>query len=106
MKIEEAISIADTFKSNIIDEELKLKTLNDVECRIMCEVFGGEPEDYTVKTSLCDELSLPLPYTKIYILALLALISLSSGQEEVFLSYSKQYEDAFRDYAKYRLRKR
>ncbi len=104
MKINEIISIADALKTNELSEEVKLGRLNDVEGRVFCEIRKMSPSDFQGAVSLTDELSVPAPYSKMYVLYLLAMIAFSRSEYELYEKMLIDYENAFSEYARFYMR--
>ena len=106
MKVEEILSLADALKKNEISEEVKLHWLNEVEGRVHCEIFKSKVEDFVKLTALDHELSVPMPYSKMYLSYILAMIAFSSKEYDIYTDIMMQYEQNFSQYAKFCLRQR
>lgn len=106
MKVYELITMVDSIKGNKIPEDTKLRQINEVEARVFCEIEKNNPKDYREKVSLTDELSVPMPYSRMYLLYLCAMIAFSSGEFETYKELVFEYENVFCEYAKFFIRKR
>ncbi len=106
MKINEIISIADALKTNELSEEMKLGRLNDVEGRVFCEIYQKPPSEFHGAVSLTDELSVPAPYSRMYVLYLLAMIAFSRSEYELYERMLIDYENVFSEYARFYIRNR
>ncbi len=106
MRVNEVIAIVDAMKANELSEEVKIAKLNDVEGRVFCEIGKGTPKDFCAVISSSDELSVPAPYSKMYVLYLLALIAFQGKEYEMYEKMLLEYEQSFLDYAKYCVRNR
>lgn len=106
MRVEEILSLADALKSNDISEEVKLHWLNELEGRVHCEIFKRSIDDVVKLTALDQELSVPAPYTSVYISYLLAMIAFAVGEYELYAELSLKYERDFLKYAKFCMRAR
>lgn len=106
MRVDEILSIVDSLKKNEISEELKLYWLNEVEARVHCEINRLPTEDFEKISTTLQELTIPMPYSKIYLTYLLAMISFSSKEYDLYTDIYMKYEREFSDYAKFCLRER
>ncbi len=106
MKVDEIITLVDTIKPNKVSEDLKLKVLDDIECRILCDIFGKDAGEHKALTSMDDELSVGSPHSQMYIFSLLSLVALVGKEYEYSSALASKYEQAFLNYAKYCLRNR
>lgn len=106
MRVDEILSIADTLKENQISEEIKLQWLNDVEGRVHCEILGKAPEDFVTLKTTKDELSVPMPYARVYLNYILAMMAFIMKEYELYTDVMLRYERDFSKYAKYCLRSR
>ena len=106
MNIQGILSIADSLKSNQINEELKIHWLNDVEGRVQCEILKSYPKSFSGFTTMKQELSVPAPYTRMYISYLLAMIAFAEKEYDLYTDLMMRYENEFSEYAKFCLRTR
>ena len=106
MRVDEILSIVDSLKKNEIGEELKLHWLNEVEGRVHCEINKLPPEEYVKISTTLEELSIPMPYARIYMTYLLAMMSFVSKEYDLYTDIYMRYESEFSEYAKYCLRER
>jgi len=106
MRVDEILSIADTLKENAISEEIKLQWLNDVEGRVHCEIFKQSSEDFVTLKTTKDELSVPMPYARVYLNYILAMMAFIMKEYELYTDVMLRYERDFSEYAKYCLRSR
>lgn len=106
MRVDEILSIADSLKENEISEELKMHWLNEVEGRVHCEINKFPAENFEKISTTLHELSIPMPYSKIYLTYLLAMMSFASKEYDLYADIYMKYEREFSDYAKLCLRER
>lgn len=106
MRVEEILSLADSLKKNEISEEVKLHWLNELEGRVHCEIFKRSIDDVVKLTALNQELSIPAPYTNVYISYLLSMIAFATKEYELYADLMMKYERDFSQYAKFCLRAR
>lgn len=99
MKVEEILMTVDAIRENALCDEIKLEKLNDVEGRVFCEIMKKKPSDYEKIISGTHELSVPIPYSKIYVLYLTAFIAFAQGDYDAYKFIMSEYETAFCDYA-------
>lgn len=106
MKIGQIISIIDELKENEVNEEIKLFWLNEVEGRIVSEIFKRGTNEIKTLVSLGDELSAPEPYSRLYVLYLEAMLSFSKGDFDAYFKINGEFEKAFSEYSRYVIRSR
>lgn len=106
MRVDEIISIVDALKSNEISEDVKVFWINEVEGRVHCEIKKRPIEEFESLSAMDDELTIPLPYTKIYLSYLLAMIAFASKEYDLYSDITLRYEQELSDYAKLCLRDR
>ncbi len=106
MKVYEIITISDSLKENQLSDEVKMNRINEVEARVFCEIFGKSPKDFNGVRSFNDELSVPIPYTRMYTLYLGAMSAFADGEYELYNQMTVDFEKIFSEYAKYCIRHR
>ena len=106
MTVEKIIMTVDEMKENGISEETKIVWLNEVESRVECEIRGKSPEDFVPINSGEELLSVPAPYSRIYLIYLCAMIAFVKGEFDFYNKGILEYEAAFCEYAKYYIRTR
>jgi len=106
MTVDEIITLADAIKKNDIGEELKLRWINDVEGRVHCEIKRLPLGDFKELVSTEQELSVPEPYSKMYLSYILSMIAFVKGDYGLYSDVYMQYERDFTEYAKFCLRGR
>ena len=106
MRVDEIISIVDSLKENEISEDLKLYWLNEVESRVHCEIHKLPVDDFAKITTMDHELMIPMPYAKIYLNYLLAMIAFATKEYDLYTDIAMRYEREFSEYAKFYLRVR
>ncbi len=106
MKVERLIATLDAIKENTVNDDTKLVWLNEVEGRIACEIHKKNTEETGMLVSGEDELSVSEPYSRIYILYLIAMIAFTEGNYDLYSRTVIEYEAAFSEYAKYVIRNR
>lgn len=106
MKVGQIISIVDELKENDVNEEIKLFWLNEVEERIASEIFKRSTSETKPLVSLGEELSVPTPYQRLYVLYLEAMIAFSKGDHDSYFKINGEFEKAFSEYSRYVIRNR
>ena len=106
MTVCEIIKVVDSLKANTLDDEIKLGWINEVEGRLFCEVNKGSHKDFTPLRSLSDTVAVSEPYSRMYVLYLVAMIAFSLGKYETFSSSMGEFERAVGEYARYVIRNR
>ena len=106
MKVEKIISVFDSIKENNVNDDTKLMWLNDVDGRIACEIHRKKAEEFIPLVGGDDELALPEPYSRMYILYLGAMIAFQGGEYSLYNRTMLEYEAAFSEYARYVIRNR
>lgn len=106
MKVEEILMTVDAIKENVLCDEIKFEKLNDVEGRVFCEIMKKDPCDYEKIVSVTQELSVPIPYSKMYVLYLTAFIAFAQGDYDTYKNIMSEYETAFCEYAAHCIRTR
>lgn len=106
MRVDEILSIADSLKKNEIGEELKLFWLNEIEARVHCEINKLPLEEFKKISTTLQELSIPMPYARVYLTYLLAMMSFVSKEYDLYTDICIKYESEFSEYAKFCLRER
>ena len=106
MKVSEILELVDAVKSNELSDSVKIRWLCDVEGRILCEIHKKKPEEIKAIKGSEDILSVPGPYSRLYLFYLAAMIDFSSGDSAAFARSNVAFEKAFEESAKYVLRSR
>ena len=106
MTVSEILKVVDTLKANTLDDEIKLGWINEVEGRLFYEINKSSHQDYAPIRSLSDTLSVSEPYSRMYVLYLVAMIAFSLGQYDTFSMSMGEFEKAVEEYAKYVIRNR
>ena len=106
MKISDMLELVDAVKSNEYSDDIKIRWLNDVEGRVLCEICKVKPEEIKEMTSGDDILSVPSPYSRLYLFYLASMIDFSRSDTAAFSRSNEAYESAFNEYAKFVLRNR
>ena len=106
MRVDEIIAICDAIKTNEISEDLKLYWLNEVEGRVHCEINKSPIEGFSKLTTMAQELSIPMPYAKIYLSYMLAMIAFATKEYDLYADITNRYERELYEYAKYCLKAR
>lgn len=106
MKAGQVITMVDELKENEINDEIKLFWLNEVEGRINTEIFKRDASEFKELVSLGDELSVPMPYSRMYLLYLDAMIDFRLGNYDAYIAAVSQFEKVFADYSRYLIRNR
>ncbi len=106
MKVGQIISIVDELKENEINEEIKMFWINEVEWRISGEIFKRKIGEFKELVSFSDELSVPEPYSRLYVLYLDAMIAFSKGEYDTYFTVIAEFEKVFSEYARFVIRNR
>ncbi len=106
MKVDELIALADGLKNNDLSVDLKLRWINDVEGRVHCEIKGLAPGEHLDIMTTEQEISVPMPYAKMYLSYIIAMIAFSKGEYELYSDLMMKHERDFCDYAKFCIRNR
>ena len=106
MRVDEILSIADSLMVNQISEELKLHWINEVEGRVHCEIMKAAPADFVSVNAMDHELSVPMPYAKMYLSYILAMIAFADKEYDLYTDVMMKFERDFCEYAKFYLRTR
>lgn len=106
MKVEKIISVFDAIKENEVSYDTKLVWLNEVDGRVACEIHKQKAEQYRALVGGEDELMLPEPYSRMYILYLGAMMAFLVGEYSLYNITMLEYEAAFSEYARYVIRNR
>ncbi len=106
MTIRDIITMADSLKPNEIDEMAKIRWINNIDGRVFCEIYKGDPEEYHKKVRDNESLTVPEPYASLYLPYMTAMIAFSKGDYEGYRIGMLEYETAFLQYARYFLRNR
>ena len=106
MRVDEMLSIADSLKKNEISEELKIYWINEVEARVHCEINKLPIDEFEKISTTVENLSIPMPYEKIYLSYLLAMMAFVAKEYDLYTDIYMKYESEFSEYAKFCLRER
>ncbi len=106
MKVSEILELVDAVKSNDFSDSVKIRWLNDVEGRVLCEINKKKPCEISELKGSEDILSVPAPYSRLYLFYLAAMIDFSKADGAAFSRSNEAFETAFEEYAKYVLRSR
>ena len=104
MKASEIIAVVDALKENYVGDDIKLEGINFVEGRVFCEIHRGKAEDFNKVTSFTEQLSIPAPYSNVYVLYVLAMVAFSNGEDALYRSLMSDFDKAYSEYAKYCMR--
>ena len=106
MKVERLIATLDAIKANDQNDDTKLVWLNEVEGRVACEIQKKKAGEFTPLVSGNDDLTVTEPYSRIYVLYLVAMIAFAEGNYDLYNKTMYEYESAFSEYARYVIRNR
>ncbi len=104
MTVRELIDMADAVKANELQEQIKLRWINDIEGRVFCEIYKGSPDAFSPRVSDSETLFVPEPYSSVYLPYLIAMIAFAKGEFEAYHNAMIEYEASWLTYAKYYLR--
>lgn len=106
MKIEEAMSILDQRKPNSFLFEEKVQWLNQLDWRIVREVFdthvcgdGADFIGYTADTDRGTELLVPAPYDEVYISYMGMMIDMINGETARYNNSAALFNRQYADFA-------
>lgn len=102
----ELLKNLDSVKTNELCDDLKFRWINDVEGRVLCEIHKISPDRVKEIVSETDELTVPEPYSNLYILYLAAMIEFAGGNYSAYTELSAEFEKALLIYAKWFIRNR
>jgi hypothetical protein len=104
MQIEknEILAVADQIRPNGLDLTLKERWLREIEAIVRVEIRGADL--YEVFDEEDDSLVVPVPYDRLYVWYLCAIIDLAQGDLQLYELDMALYNAAFQDYAKWFLR--
>ena len=98
----ELLRLADHIRPNDLDVTLKERWLREVEGTVQVEVKGVDPSALFPDGDV--NLTVPVPYDRLYLWYLCAMINLTQGDAELYQNDVAAYNTAFHDYAKWVLR--
>ena len=98
----ELLAVADHIRPNDLEVTLKERWLREIEGMVRSEVEGVSPH-----TLFADDewtLTVPVPYDRLYVWYLCAMIDIAQGDMALYENDLAVYNAAFHDYAKWILR--
>ena len=98
----EMLTLAEHIRPNDLDASLKERWLREAEGLVQSELAGRAPSELFVDGVLV--LSAPVPYDRLYLWYLCAMIDLAQGDAALYQNDMAVYNAAFHDYAKWLLR--
>lgn len=104
MKVRELLETLDATRQNQLSDSLKLRFINDVEGRVQCEIHKIAPRSVRFVVSEDDELTLPEPYSSVYLLFLVSMIEFAEGHYSDYARLSIEFEKNLEIYAKWYIR--
>ena len=104
MTVRELLESVDSARPNDICDDIKIRLINDVEGRILCEICKKQPSEVTSLLGEDDILSVPEPYSRVYMLYLVSMLELMAGNYSAYSSVSAEFDKAFVEYGKWYLR--
>lgn len=104
MIVRELLETVDAIKENEISDVLKYRWINDVEGRVLCEIHKLSPSAVKTVISEDDVLSVPEPYTVLYVLFLVSMIEFARGNYSNYSRLSVEFEKSLEIYAKWFIR--
>lgn len=102
----EILEIVDAIKENTMPDSVKLRFINEIEGRVLCEIHKKMPNEICDIVSENDELSVPSPYANIYSLYLISMIDFATGNFDGYVRSCAECESAFSEYARFCIRNR
>ena len=104
MTVRELLDVIDSTVQNDVDDGMKIKWINDVEGRALCEIHKMPPEQTGTVISEDDELALPDAYSRAYLLFVASMIEFSKGNYGDYGKLTVEFEKALELYAKWYIR--
>ncbi len=106
MTVKQLLDWGDSVRPNQLEKSVKVGFINDIESRILTEVFHQSmawfapyDEDSDDETLLVDD-----PFSRLYQWYLAAMISAAAGNNQVFQYDMSLFQQAWKDYAAYFVR--
>ncbi len=106
MRAGELIGIIDSIKPNTIGEDMKFRWLCDAESRVLCEILKKDAHSVPDRVTGDQHLSVPAPYSRMYTMYLIAMMSFFAGDYDTYVKANYEYEQVFAEYARYHIRTR
>ena len=106
MTVEKILGQFDAFKSNEIEDHVKVAWLCDVEGKILCDVYGLNADDLSLPKGGRDELTWPESYSRVYLLYMAAMTELLKGNMDAYSRIMSEYRSALSSFARYYIRNR
>lgn len=108
MTIAEALSGIDTRKRNTVPEEIKIEWLSELDGRVYNDIIttheGGnvtELPKYDTNTLKTENLLIPAPYERVYLLWLEAQIDYANGEINRYANSYSMFNSMYMEFAKY-----
>lgn len=102
MTISEVFADVDELKPNQYDDAIKIKWLNELEGRILRDVFQiNEFKPYNLSDDFDTELTVPEPYSNIYKLHIMLMIDYTNAEFTRYAQSLAMFNQAYQEYANY-----
>ena len=98
----DVLSLVDGIRPNDLDASLKARWLREVEGTVRVEILGESPFSMDLGDPLT--LTAPVPYDRLYVWYLCAMIDLVQGDAALYRNDAQAYNEALSDYAKWMVR--
>ena len=108
MTIQEAISLTDSKKANMMTSDDKIRYLSELEGKLYNEIFKKHAgltvqtcPVYTSTTSVSTELLVPAPYDMVYVYWLMCQIDVDNQEMDKYNNDRALFENAWTEFADY-----
>ena len=102
--VRELLDIIDSTVKNEVDEAIKVRWINDVEGRVLCEICKRSPAEVKRVVSEDDELFVPEAYSMLYVLFVVSMIEFAGGEYGNYAKLSTEFEKAFELFGRWYIR--
>lgn len=102
--VREVLEALDAIKPNEIADSVKISWLSDINGKILCEICGFKVDELPNISGEEDCLSVPVPYSRLYLLYLIYMIDFCGGDSSGYEKTKKEFDNAYNEYAKWYIR--
>lgn len=102
----EVLDAAGTLIEQDISEEVMLRWIRELDCRVQSEIMGKDAEGISTALSESDSLCVPRGYDRMYLLYVKAMAELYRGDAESYAAANRVFNEAYGEYARFYLRNR
>ncbi len=104
MTFKQIIDYVDSVHPNAFDTDTKLKWLCEAEGIVKSEILCAKVSDFPENVSEDDSPSAPMPYARLYIYYLFAMIAFLLSDYDRYRISSEMFENTIASYAKWYVR--